>query len=83
MVTTRVFLLTLSRTVITRPSLYRPAISLYASSRARNAKGIKRLFPSGRYLRFRIYTQYGNEPIDTSDLKRDIIAYLQWQKNYQ
>lgn len=80
MVSTRVFITTLTRSVIVRPSLYGPAIRLFFASRAENARGFKKYFPSGRYLRFRLYTQYGNEDIDKATLKKDIIGYLEWVK---
>lgn len=80
MVTTRAFLVCLSRTVIARPRLYSPALRLFRSSRARHARGIKKYFPSGRYLRFRIYTQYGHENVDALTLRDDIIRYLEWVK---
>lgn len=80
MVSTRAFITTTALCVIGRPRLYSPAIRLYSRSRAKNARGIKKLFPSGRYLRFRIYTQYGNEEVSKAVLKKDLIHYLEWVK---
>lgn len=80
MVSTRAFITATTLCVIGRPRLWGVAIRLYCRSRAKNARGLKKLFPSGRYLRFRIYTQYGNEEVSKATLKRDLIHYLEWAK---
>lgn len=81
MVTTRVFLGCLSRTVLTHPSLMKPAFTLYLSTRARNSKGIARYLPSRRYLAFRIYTQYGKEEVPKEQIRMDLYHYLNWVKS--
>ncbi len=81
MVTTRVFIKELSRTVISKPALIPAALRMYNSTRARQSKGIKRFFPSRRYLKFRLYTQYGNEEVPRSVLREDIATYLKWVKS--
>lgn len=81
MVTTRAFLGSVSRTVIAHPSLIIPALSMYNSVRARESSALLRLFPSRRYLSFRIYTQYGHEEVAPEILRKDIADYLTWVKN--
>ncbi len=80
MVTTRAFLSAVSRTVIAKPSLIFPALSLYSRTRARQSRGVGRFFPSKQYLSFRIYTQYGREDVKPEVLRDDIAAYLAWVK---
>ncbi len=81
MVTTRVFIKELSRTVFAKPTLIPAALRMYKVTRARQSKGILRFFPSRRYLKFRLYTQYGNEDVPRSVLRDDIATYLTWVKN--
>ena len=83
MVKTRVFIGCLSRTVIGHPSLILPAWKLYGYTRSRRSRGIVRFLPSRRYIEFRLYTQYGYEDIEKTQLKEDIYQYLIWVKTQQ
>ncbi len=80
MVKTRVFFSSLSRTVIAHPSLIGTAIRLYGYMRAKQSSGLVRFLPSRRYIKFRIYTQYGTESIEKTILREDIYNYLKWVK---
>ncbi len=69
--------------ILPNPALYKTSLKLYNNTRSNTGNILMRMFPSKRYIEFRLYTQYGDKQPSKEVLKTDMIHYIKWVKNYK